>query len=57
MTSVDAYPFLVFSDLTYPHEDTIVGVFFVALCRLMVRRLNLEVLTKRLLHQQVKIPG
>ena len=30
--------------------------FLVALCRLIVRRPNLEVATKRLLHQQVKIP-
>ena len=29
----------------------------VALCRLIVKRPNLEVATKRLLHQQVKIPG
>ena len=31
--------------------------FLVALCRLIVRTQNLEVTTKRLLHQQVKIPG
>ena len=31
--------------------------FLVALCCLIVRRPNLEVATKRLLHQQVKIPG
>ena len=31
--------------------------FLVALCCLIVRRPNLEVVTKRLLHQQVKIPG
>ena len=30
---------------------------YVALCQLIVRRLNLEVVTKRLLHQQVKMPG
>ena len=52
--SVDAYPFLAFSDLTCHLEDTGIGV---ALCHLIVRRPNLEVATKRLLHQQVKIPG
>ena len=31
--------------------------FLVALCCFMLRRLNLEVATKSLLHQQVKIPG
>ena len=31
--------------------------FLVALCCLIVRRMNLEVATKRLLHQLVKIPG
>ena len=31
--------------------------FLVALCHLIVRRPNLEVGTKRLLPQQVKIPG
>ena len=30
--------------------------FLVALCHLIVRRLNLEVATKRMPHQQVKIP-
>ena len=33
------------------------GYFLVALCHLKVRRSNLEVVTKRLLHQQVKILG
>ena len=31
--------------------------FLVVLCRLIVRRWNLEVVPKRLLYQQVKIPG
>ena len=44
--SVDAYPFLAFSDLNCHFKDTVI-----------VRRPNLEVMTKRLLHQQVKIPG
>ena len=56
--SVDAYRFLAFSDLTchleYIYKNR---CFLVALCCLMVRRLNLEVATKRLLHQQVKILG
>ena len=55
--SVDAYPFLAFSDLTCHLEDTGMGVFMVALCRMIVRRPNLEVATKRLFHQQVKIFG
>ena len=55
--SVDAYPFLVFSDLTCHLEDKGMGVFMVALCRMIVRRLNLEVATKRLLHQRVKRLG
>ena len=53
--SVDAYPFLAFSDLTCHLEDTGIVVFW--LHRLIVMRLNLEVATKKLLHQQVKIPG
>ena len=54
--SVDAYPLLAFSDLTCHLEDT--GMcFLVALCCLIVKRSNLEVATKRLLHQQVKILG
>ena len=31
--------------------------FLVALCRLIAKRPNLEVMTKRLLHQQLEIPG
>ena len=52
--SVDAYSFLAFSDLTYYLEDMEIS-FLVALCRQIVRRLNLT--TKWLLHQQVKILG
>ena len=44
---VDAYPFLAFSDLTCHLEDAGIGVFW----------LKVEVVTKRLLHQQVTIPG
>ena len=54
--SVDAYPLLAFSDLACHLEDTGVGVL-VALCLLIVRRPNMEVATKRLLRQQVKIWG
>ena len=57
--SVDAYPFLPFSDLTCHLEDLkkkLSPLFLVALCHLIVKRLNLKVATKRLLHQQVKIP-
>ena len=55
MISVHAYPFWVFSDLTYHLKDTEIGVFLVALCCLIVEIQNLEVTAKRLLHQQVKI--
>ena len=54
--SVDAYPFLAFPDLTCHREDTRIGVFWLQ-CRLIVRRPNLEVASKKLLHQQVKILG
>ena len=47
--SVDAYRFLAFSDLTCRCEDTGIGVFSLH-CPLIVRRPNLEVATKRLLH-------
>ena len=53
---VDASHFLAFSDLTCHLEDT-VWCFLVAPYCLIVRRPNLEVATKRLLHQQVKIGG
>ena len=52
--SVDAYPFFAFSDKTYHLED--MGIcFLVALCHLIGRRPNLEIATKKFLHQQVKI--
>ena len=49
MITVDAYPFLAFPDLTCYLQDTRIGV---ALSRLIVRRQNLEVANKRLLHKQ-----
>ena len=57
VNSVVAYPFSGF-----PKPDLSPGgyrnkCFLVALCRLIVRRLNLEVTTKRLLDQQVKMLG
>ena len=55
--SVDAYPFLAFSELTCHLEDTEIRCCLLALCRQIVRRPNLEATTKRLLYQQVKIPG
>ena len=55
--SVDAHHFLPFSDLTCHFEDTRIGVFWLHCAPLIVRRPNLEVATKRLLHQEVKIPG
>ena len=53
--SVDIYPFFTFSDLNCYLEDTRIGVL-VALCCLIIKRLSLEVATKRSLHHQVKIP-
>ena len=55
--SVDAYPFFDFfrPDLSPSVYGNRFSLF--ALCCLIVRRLKLEVATKRLLHQQVKIPG
>ena len=55
MISVDAYPFLAFSYLTSRLKDTGIGVFWLTVP--VVRRPNLEVATKRLLHHQIKIPG
>ena len=55
--SVDAYLFLGFSDLTCHLKETRIDVFLVALFCLIVRRPNLEIVTKRLLHKQVKVLG
>ena len=57
MISGDDYPFFGFlrpdlSPSAYGNK-----CFLVALCHLIVRRTNLEVMTKRLLHPQVKIAG
>ena len=54
--NVDAYPFLAFSDLTCHLEDMGIGVFF---CTVLAdcKKTELEVATKRLLHQQVKMLG
>ena len=57
VVSVDPYPFFAFSGVTCHLEYTGNRCFLVALCRLIVRGPYLEVETKRLLHQQVKIPG
>ena len=57
MSSVDAYLFFGFLRpdlLPWGYRNR---CFLVALCRLIVRRPNLEVVTKRILHQQVKILG
>ena len=54
--SIDAYPFLAFSDLTCHLEDMWM-YFLVALHCLIVRRPNLEVEMKMLLHRQVKYWG
>ena len=50
VVSVDAYPFLAFSGQTYHLEDTGVDYFW-----LHCATSNLEVATKRLLHQQLKV--
>ena len=55
--SVDVYVFLAFSYLICHLEGTGIGVFWLHCAILMVRRLKLDVATKDLLHQQVKIPG
>ena len=55
--SVHAYPFFGFLRPDLSPRGYGSTCFLVALCHLIVRRLNLEVATKRLLHQQVKIPG
>ena len=54
--SVDTYPFLVFSDLTCHLKDTGINVFG---CTVQSdsKKTKLEVVTKSLLHQQVKIQG
>ena len=53
--SVDAYLFLAFSDVASRLEGTGIGLFLVTLWRQILWRPNLEVATKRLLHQQVQI--
>ena len=55
--NVDANPFLTFSDLICHHEHPRFWLCCAALCRLVVRKLNLALVTKRLLLEQVKIPG
>ena len=48
VSSVDAHPFLAFSDLTYHTDNTGIGVFWLhCVTYLIVRRPNLEVATKR----------
>ena len=51
----DAYPFMTFSDMTCHLGDTGIKCFLVALCCLIELQLNMEVVTKRLPHQKVKI--
>ena len=54
LVSADAFPFFAFSHLTCHLSDAGNRCFLVVLCYWIVRRLNLEVATKRLLYQQVK---
>ena len=42
--NVDAYPFMAFSNLNCHLEGMGIGVFLFALCHLIVRRPNLEVI-------------
>ena len=44
--NIDAYPFMVFSDLTSHVGDTGINCFLIALCCLIERGLNMEVVTK-----------
>ena len=53
---IDTFPFLTSSGLTCNLENTGIDDFLAALRHLIVRKPKLEVATKRLLHQQVKIP-
>ena len=53
--NVEAYPFLAFSELTCHLEDTGMRAFW--WCLLIVRRPNLEAVTKKLLHHQPKMLG
>ena len=50
MVIVNPYPFKAFSDLTF--QGAAIGVFLVELTYVIIRTPNLEVATKRLLHQQ-----
>ena len=54
--SVDAYPFFGFLKPHLSPWGYRNRCFWVALCCLILCRSNLEVLTKSLLHQQVKVP-
>ena len=53
--NVEAYPFLAFSELTCHLEDTGMSAFW--WCLLIVRRPNLEAVTKKLLRHQPKMLG
>ena len=54
---VDAYPFCGFLRTDLSPRGYQNRCFLVALCHLIVRRPNLQVATKMLLHQQVEILG
>ena len=53
--NVDAYPFFGFLRPDLSHSGYGNRCFLVALYRLIVRRPNLEVAARKLLHQQVEI--
>ena len=55
--SADAYPFLGFLRPDLSPCGNRNRCFLVALCRLVVRRTDMEVATERLLRQHVKILG
>ena len=57
MISVDADPFFGFLRPDLSLRGYRNRCFLVAVCCLIVRRLNLELAANRLLYQQVKIPG
>ena len=57
MVSVDAYPFFWLFQTGHVTLRYRNRCFLVALCCMIVRRLNLEIVIKRLFHEEVKIVG
>ena len=55
--SVDAYIFLALSELTCHLQEYRNSYFLFALYHLIVNRPNVQVTTKRLVYQQIKLLG